>query len=229
MHSETWTAANGARYTLRPLQAQDAALLDGLLNSSLSGPSRFQRFHGTLGRLSALRLQQLADADFVRHHAWVVTLDDAHATPGTSGTSGMSGTQAVAEARFHISADGQQAEFALCTADRWQRQGIATRLMRHMLVAARSHGLQRLHGEVLSHNVAMFELLRRCELACVPHPQEPGLMVAERRLQPRQAAATRVSLAFSASRVAEATSRAFDRCIERLIGLRLALAGAFTH
>jgi acetyltransferase len=171
MHSETWTAANGDRYTLRPLQAPDAELLAGLLNGSLAGASRFQRFHGTLGRLSAQRLLQLADADFVRHHAWVVTLDDAH------------GTQAVAEARFHVSADGQQAEFALSTADRWQRQGIATRLMRRMLAAARQHGLRRLHGEVLCHNEAMFALLRRCELACLPHPQEAGLMLAERRLQ----------------------------------------------
>jgi acetyltransferase len=170
MHSETWTAANGARYTLRPLRAPDTELLAGLLNGSLAGPSRFQRFHGTLGRLSAQRLLQLADADFVRHHAWVVTLDDAQ------------GTQAVAEARFHVSADGRQAEFALSTADRWQRQGIATRLMRRMLAAARQHGLQRLHGEVLCHNEAMFALLRRCELACLPHPQEAGLMVAERRL-----------------------------------------------
>jgi acetyltransferase len=209
MHSETWAADNGARYTLRPLQAQDADLLAVLLNDSLAGPSRYQRFHGTLGRLSAQRLLHLANADFVRHHAWVVTLDDAH------------GTQAVAEARFHVSADGLQAEFALATADRWQRQGIGTRLMRRMLAAARSHGLQRLHGEVLCHNAAMFALLRRCELACLPHPQDPGLMVAERCLPARPTA-----------RVEKATPRAtrrFDRCLDGLIGLRLALAAPFSH
>ncbi len=171
MHSQTWTATNGARYTLRRSRAQDTELLDGLLNGNLAGASRFQRFHGTLGRLSAQRLQQLADADFVRHHAWLVTLDDEH------------GTQAVAEARFYVSADGQQAEFALSTAGRWQRQGIATRLLHHMLAAARSHGLQRLHGEVLCQNTAMFALLQRCEMACAPHPEVAGLMRAESRLQ----------------------------------------------
>jgi acetyltransferase len=218
MHSETWAADNGARYTLRPLQAQDAELLAGLLNGSLAGQSRFQRFHGTLGRLSAQRLQQLADADFVRHHAWVVTLEDAH------------GTRAVAEARFHVSADGQQAEFALATGDRWQRQGIGTRLMHRMLLAAHSHGLQRLHGEVLCHNTAMFALLRRCELACVPHPQEPGLMVAERHLPATPAArAARVVGAISAVNGKAVTTRAFDRCLDSLIGLRLALAATFSH
>lgn len=210
MHSETWTAADGGRYTLRPSRAQDAELLAGLLNGTLAGASRFQRFHGTLGQLSAPRLQQLASADFVRHHAWVVTLDDGQ------------GTQAVAEARFYVSADGQHAEFALSTACRWQRQGIATRLMRHMLAAARSHGLQRLQGEVLCHNEAMFALLRRCGLDCAPHPQEPGLMLAERCLQPAPAAqATRAAT--------RATHHSFDRCMDRLIGLRLALTGAFSH
>jgi acetyltransferase len=176
MHRETWTAANGDRYTLRPLQAPDAELLAGLLNDRLAVRSRFQRFHGTLGRLSAQRLQQLADADFVRHHAWVVTLEDAE------------GMQAVAEGRFHVSADNEQAEFALATADRWQRQGIATRVMHRMLAAACKLGLQGLRGEVLCHNEAMFALMRRCDLACRPHPQEPGLMVAERRWQAAPAA-----------------------------------------
>jgi acetyltransferase len=213
MHRETWTAANGGRYTLRPLQAPDAELLAGLLNGSLAGRSRYQRFHGTLGRLSAQRLQQLADADFVHHHAWVVTLDDAD------------GTQAVAEGRFHVSADGRQAEFALATADRWQRQGIATRLMRCMLAAARSLGLQGLRGEVLCHNEALFALMRRCDLACRPHPQEPGLVVAESRWQPAPASSA-VGPIRPESRAAH---RAFDRCVGRLIGLRLALAGALSH
>lgn len=213
MHRETWTAADGARYTLRPLQAQDAELLAGLLNGSLAGRSRFQRFHGTLGRLSAQRLQQLADADFVRHHAWVVTLDDA------------AGTQAVAEGRFHVSADGQQAEFALATADRWQRQGIATRLMRCMLAAARNLGLQGLRGEVLCDNTAMLALMRRCDLACRPHPQASDLLVAERRWQAAPAGA-----AFGRAReTARPSHHAFDRCVASLIGLRLALAGAFSH
>ncbi len=213
MHRETWIAPNGARYTLRPLQAADADLLAGLLNGSLTGPSRFQRFHGTLGRLSVQRLQQLADVDFVRHHAWVVTLDDAE------------GTQAVAEARFYVSADGQQAEFALATADRWQRQGLATRLMQRMLDAARSHGLQRLHGEVLCHNAAMLALMHGCGWACAPHPHEQGLMVAERRLPTLSAA----PLARWAPATVTVATRSFDRCMASLLGLRLALVGAFGH
>jgi acetyltransferase len=209
MHRETWTAADGARYTLRPLQAQDADLLADLLNGSLAGRSRFQRFHGTLGRLSTQRLQQLAGADFIRHHAWVVTLESAD------------GTQAVAEGRFHVSADGRQAEFALATADRWQRQGIATRLMRHMLAAALDQGLQGLRGEVQCDNEAMLALMRRCGLACRPHPHEAGLMVAERRLH-------RVPVAGRAGAF-QAAGRGFDRCFDSLMGLRLALAASFSH
>jgi hypothetical protein len=99
--------------------------------------------------------------------------------------------------------------------------------MHHMLAAARSHGLQRLHGEVLCHNTAMFALLRRCELACVPHPQESGLMVAERRWQATPAA--RVVGAIGAVSARQVANRGFDRCVDSLVGLRLVLAAAFSH
>jgi L-amino acid N-acyltransferase YncA len=144
--------------------------LSALLDDGLSRHCRFLRFHGSLGRLSAPRLAQLACADFVRHHAWVVTAHEG------------SQTLAVAEARFWVAADGRCAEFALSIADAWQAQGLGTRLLQTLAGAACEHGVKRLHGSVLGANTAMFALLRRCGFGCTAAEDASGTVLAERWL-----------------------------------------------
>jgi acetyltransferase len=52
------------------------------------------------------------------------------------------------------------AEFAIVVADAWQGRGIGKRLLAKLIDVARSRGLKRLYGDVLSMNRPMLEFVR---------------------------------------------------------------------
>src|SRR5690606_16382144 len=91
----------------------------------------------------------------------------------------------VADARYVVDADAAprpggdgDADFALVVADGWQGVGLGSELMRRMARAARSRGLARLHGEVLSTNTPMLDLLRRFGARLRTRPGEARLVDA---------------------------------------------------
>ena len=53
------------------------------------------------------------------------------------------------------------AEFAIVLSDDWQGRGVGTRLLASLLLAAKSHGVQRLAGMTLSENRGMLALGRK--------------------------------------------------------------------
>jgi acetyltransferase len=128
-----------------------------------------------MGRLSAQRLQQLAEVDFKRQVAFVVTaqIDGREA--------------AVAEARFVVLAGGRCADFALAVADDWQRRGVARQLMQALEAAAGERGVQTLQGDVCCDNEVMRAVMHRHGYDCSPHPEDDQLLRVERRL-PKAAA-----------------------------------------
>lgn len=172
-----WTDARGTTLTLRPVQPQDAARLAVLLEQGLSRESRYRRFHGALGRLSAARLAQMTDADFERHVCFVVSCEIDGAE------------QIVAEGRYHRTPREGGAEFALAVADDWQRRGIGRRLMQALVAAARECKVDRLRGDVLADNEAMAGLMGACGFLVGGHPEDAALLQATRALpsapQPR--------------------------------------------
>jgi acetyltransferase len=165
-----WTAACGTEFTLRPVRPEDAALLGELFEDGLSREARYSRFHGAVGRLSATRLAWMADADFQRHAAFIVTRQ----------VDGLG--QAVAEGRWVRTAVNPGAEFALCVADAWQGCGIGRRLLRALVQADQTQGLPCLQGDVMPCNGAMQAVARSLGFDCAPHPEEAGLVRAERSL-----------------------------------------------
>lgn len=161
-----WTTACGTELTLRPVHPEDAALLGELFEEGLSRDARYSRFHGAVGRLSATRLAWMADADFQRHAAFIVTRP----------VDGLE--QAVAEGRWVRTAVNPGAEFALCVADAWQGRGIGRQLLRALVQAGREQGLPCLQGDVMPSNGAMQAVARSLGFDCAPHPEEAGLVRA---------------------------------------------------
>jgi acetyltransferase len=166
------TRALGAlgRLTLRPVLPQDHVLLGDLVHS-LSPAGRRNRFHGAMN-LSPGLLQRMAQVDYRRELALVI----AAAT--------SQGEQLIADARYCVADDGQSAEFAVMVHERWQRCGVGSWALRVLQQAAGHAGLQWLQGDVLQGNVPMLGLMQRCGFALSPHPDDPGVVLAQRRLPP---------------------------------------------
>lgn len=155
--------------TLRPVLPQDDHLL-GQLVSGLSPAARRNRFHGAM-KLSAERLQQLSRVDYQRQLALVVT----------TVVDGIE--HLIADARYVVQADGAEgAEFAVMVDERWQRRGVAHWALHALQQAASQAGLRRLHGGVLAGNTPMLSLMQRCGYETAPHPEEQGVVKAQRRL-----------------------------------------------
>jgi acetyltransferase len=64
----------------------------------------------------------------------------------------------IGVARYIINPDGRSCEFAIVISDKWQRQGLAHQLMRHLVDTARSHGLRTMEGDILRNNTDMLRL-----------------------------------------------------------------------
>ena len=153
------------RLTLRPVLPQDDHLLAGLV-AGLSHASHRQRFQGAV-KLSFNHMQQMCHVDFRRQLALVVSLQVDGAE------------RVVADARYHVDADGEAAEFAVMVDERLRRQGLGAWAMDGLQVAARQAGLRWLNGEVLLGNAAMLGLAQRCGYAISPHPEDEGLVRAQ--------------------------------------------------
>jgi GNAT superfamily N-acetyltransferase len=161
--ASTWLLRDGCCLTLRPVRSQDAPLLGQLLDDGLQPGCRRLRFHGALGRLSPARLAWLAEVDFDRHVAFVVT----RPVPG--------GEQALGEGRYVLLADGS-AELALAVGTEWQRMGIGSRLLGALLTEAQRRGVPSLHGDMQLHNVAMRALMQLHGFVCHAVPDDSLLV-----------------------------------------------------
>jgi GNAT superfamily N-acetyltransferase len=164
---DVWSLRDGTRMTLRPVLPQDSALL-GTMIQSLSGATRYNRFHGSVNALSTDALRHMTCVDYRKHFAFVVT------------AFSLNQERVVADARFVVDSSGEGAEFALVVDDSWQRLGLGERAMQALANAADRQGLSWLHGSVLSANEPMLALMRRCEYFCAPDRNDERLVRVER-------------------------------------------------
>lgn len=165
--------ADGRVVTVRPVLPQDAELAQRFV-AGLSLETRYRRFQMGVGTLPPRLLRHLTEIDYAAHLALLAGVVDE------------SGDEIqVADARYVVDADAApwpdgegDADFALVVADGWQGVGLGSELMRRMARAARSRGLARLHGEVLSTNTPMLDLLRRFGARLRTRPGEATIVDA---------------------------------------------------
>ena len=155
---ETWTAADGTVITIRPISAADLALEEEFV-SGLSSHTGYQRLMSAR-RPSLEELKRLTDIDYKRELALIAT------------TLVQGRERQIGVARYvQESSSSNDAEFAIVLSDDWQRRGLGGKLLTSLLVAAKSHGLQRLVGMTLSENTEMLALGRKLGFRVAKDPQ----------------------------------------------------------
>ena len=166
--TESFEPIVGQSVTLRALRREDHEIEHAFV-SGLSPETRHNRLLGGAIRITREYIERLTTVDFSRDVALAaaVMLGDREVLIGV--------------ARYVRDADDEHAcEFAIVIADTWQGRGIGVRMMEKLFEVARSRGLQRMYGDVLSTNHAMLALCRKL-----------GFSAAH---QPGDATVTRVSL-----------------------------------
>lgn len=159
---EQFTLRDGARVTIRPIRAQDLEIERAFVRD-LSVESRYFRFLHTLRELDEPTLIRLTDIDYEHEMALIAVVCD-------------NGREVqVGVARYVVGSSGRDCEFAVVVADCWQGKGIAGRLMRKLMRAARDRGLEIMEGFVLHANRNMFALAEALGFRIESIPRDASL------------------------------------------------------
>ncbi|MGE3335257.1 MAG: GNAT family N-acetyltransferase [Rhodospirillaceae bacterium] len=143
----------GAPFHVRPLQPQDAPLIEEFIRRLTPEDARF-RFFASLRQLDH-RAARLCQLDYDRELALIAT-----AAP--------EGRDVLAVARFHADPDNVEAEFAIAVRSDKQGQGLGYAMMSYLADIAAARGLQRLWGTVLAENVRMLKLAKALGMRIQP-------------------------------------------------------------
>jgi len=142
-----WRAADGTPLALRPMRPSDAPVVKRGLET-LSDATRRNRFFGAIGEFSDDMVRRLTHYDPRRELALlVVRVEDQRESP-------------VGGGRLVVRNDGTSSEFSLLVGDRWQGQGIGTRVLDALIAEARQRRLRRVEGLVYADNRGMLRLAR---------------------------------------------------------------------
>ena len=155
---------DGRRARLREIRPDDR---DEVLQAfgRLSSESRYMRFMSSMRELPPRMLERTVNPRDERELGLVAEVTAAD------------GIDIVAGARYYIEADGETCEFAVTVADGWQRVGLASRLMRELIEAARARGLRHMEGFVLADNAGMIDLARRLGFTVNSDPHDQTVAI----------------------------------------------------
>jgi acetyltransferase len=137
--------ADGSEVVVRPIGPDDASMLQAFVRR-LSARSRRFRFFAALAELSAAQLDRFVNVNRTRDLALVAV------------SRRPESVAIVAEARYALAQEGDNAEFAIAVADDFQRRGLGRHLVKRLLATAWRRGVRRLFGEIKSDNRAMLAL-----------------------------------------------------------------------
>jgi RimJ/RimL family protein N-acetyltransferase len=135
---------NGRRVEIRAIRPDDEAALTATV-AGLSAGSLHRRFFSVKRNFSEQEKAFFLNVDFVDHVALVAELKDGERRTIVGG------------ARYIVTAPAT-AEVAFAVVDEFQRQGLGTLLMRHLLALARDAGLKTFVAEVLPANTPMLKV-----------------------------------------------------------------------
>jgi acetyltransferase len=156
---------DGSEVVVRPIRLDDASMLQTFVRR-LSARSRRFRFFVALAELSTAQLNRFVDVNPVKGLALV-------ALSGRPESAAI-----VAEARYALVQQGDNAEFAIAVADDFQRRGLGTHLVKRLLATAWRAGVRRLFGEIKSDNRAMLALAARLGFRTRGSLQDQSVVVA---------------------------------------------------
>ena len=157
------TLRNGRRVRMREIRPDDRDEVQQAF-ARLSSESRYMRFMSFLKELPPRMLDGTVNPQ--RAHGFAIVAE----------IGATDGIDIVGGARY-IPEEGRTCEFAITVADDWQRVGLASRLLRELIAAARARGLERMEGFVLAANSPMLGLARRLGFTLGADPRDPTVVV----------------------------------------------------
>ena len=147
-YSADETLLDGRRVHLRAIRPDDKqSLQEGFRR--LSGRSVYFRFFRPKRALSEAELKYFTEIDFVRHVALLAVLREDD------------GEQPIGVGRYIEMNDAgpyRRAEVAFAVDESHHGLGVATLLLRHLVVIARAHGIATFEADVLADNEKMLEV-----------------------------------------------------------------------
>ncbi len=135
---------DGTQVTFRVMRPEDADIEQAFVRG-LSKATRRLRFFSALNELPPSLLHPFTHPDYPASYALIATIEQ----------SGVE--QIISVARYNTTQQDGVVEFAIVVADKWQRFGVANRLLRGLIAAAAIAGYDRLEGIVLRENRPMLQ------------------------------------------------------------------------
>jgi acetyltransferase len=152
-----WRLSNGTEVTVRPIRAEDEALIVKHF-ATFSEHTIRMRFFSMIKRLTHESLIRLCHLDYDREMA-LVAVQHANVEPCILGVS-----------RYYLDPEAGAAEFAVAVGDPWQGQGLGYHLMGRLIDVARQNGVRTLVGQVLQENAGMLRLVKGLGFSVRPGP-----------------------------------------------------------
>ncbi len=137
---------DGTRVLIRPIKPTDQQIEREFVKG-LSDESRYFRFMSGLRELSETMLNRFTRIDYDREMALIAVICENNQETE------------IGVARYVVNADNVSCEFALAVADAWQRRGVGSILMGHLIAAARQRGLRLMEGSIAAGNDKMLALM----------------------------------------------------------------------
>jgi acetyltransferase len=144
---QQWLSPEGIAVVIRPIQASDLELERAFVNG-LSSESAYQRLFSPRS-LTELELKRFTDIDYERDMAVIATVVESGAE------------RQIGVARYIRDPDMHAAEFAIVLGDDWQGRGLGSKLLKSLMAIAKTNGIVRLDGTVLSENTPMMALAKK--------------------------------------------------------------------
>ena len=159
-HHLEWTEQlrDGTSIVIRAIRNDDE-LLEKEFIEGLSVESRRYRFRGTMNHPSAALVAELTH---------LAVCDAAFVAFKASDTLGP----LIGVARFSARNDLLDCECAVAVADEWQKMGLATLLMRHLIDVARTRGTQCMYANSSVSNLALHDLAKNLGFKSQPNPND---------------------------------------------------------
>jgi acetyltransferase len=157
-----WQLPDATDVVIRPIRPEDAQMEQSFVRG-LSCDTKYSRFMGALEELTPAMLVCFTQIDYDREMALMAVTE-------------INGKEVeLGIARYVTNPDAESCEFALVVSDQWQHKGIGHKLMTSLMDVARSKGLKRMEGEVLTTNQNMLLLVRSLGFSVAPSLDDPSV------------------------------------------------------
>jgi acetyltransferase len=148
-----WTMRDGTQVLIRSIRPEDEPLMIAF-HEGLSGRSVYMRYFESFSFKARTAHERLLRICFANPHQETVLVaihTDQH----------IGAQRIVAVGRLNKLSDGKTAELAALVSDDYQGRGLGTELVKRLLQAAPSQGIQRITAEMLRDNTLMQSIAKK--------------------------------------------------------------------